>query len=529
MVRNVVLLGGSNSVMVNGLQKGLREGIEKYNQNKKNQEKLEFYNFAVGGCTVIQNLYELKRVRNQEVFKEARLIITESNINEIVNNNHKFEKLPLKMIYRNLNWFYQELYFLNTKVVSILLPNQVSNYKVINNIHRKLCKKYGFNCVDMQEYYNKHDIEEFGNRIDSSHQLSVIMQKFGENILENIDNFILPKKLELKNDNPKFIFCQANELENIEGRLEKIEVQNSMYKEVVYRIHKDVKLKFSNKFEDYNLIALHTWNTNNKWKKEWGEYNQILFRNYSSLEIYNQEVSIIKENNMFVNVVEIQNKFRVDKESYVALNGDKPCNEKFNAAMSWYSDSKKLEFCDLISFFLASPNGNYHDEEIDFEALANEKIEIETKYDFNHLIPPIELYKEIIDEYCVKMGFGEISYTPSICSNSAKAIICNHLSYKLGEAILYNLGWKMIRLIFIAHYIAKKHRIDKGRIKIINKPLETYPDYKEALRIQNGLVYKLGSALIKANNVRGGGAKILSFIRFLKEVRRLKREYKNKR
>lgn len=29
MKKNVVLLGGSNSVMVNGLQKGLKEGIEK--------------------------------------------------------------------------------------------------------------------------------------------------------------------------------------------------------------------------------------------------------------------------------------------------------------------------------------------------------------------------------------------------------------------------------------------------------------------------------------------------------------------
>lgn len=31
MPKNIILLGGSNSVMVNGLQKGLREGIEKFN------------------------------------------------------------------------------------------------------------------------------------------------------------------------------------------------------------------------------------------------------------------------------------------------------------------------------------------------------------------------------------------------------------------------------------------------------------------------------------------------------------------
>ncbi|WP_166739815.1 MULTISPECIES: hypothetical protein [Campylobacter] len=40
--KNVVLLGGSNSVMVNGLQKGLKEGIEKFNTTvNKEQEKLK--------------------------------------------------------------------------------------------------------------------------------------------------------------------------------------------------------------------------------------------------------------------------------------------------------------------------------------------------------------------------------------------------------------------------------------------------------------------------------------------------------
>lgn len=31
MKKNIILLGGSNSVMVNGLQKGLKEGIERLN------------------------------------------------------------------------------------------------------------------------------------------------------------------------------------------------------------------------------------------------------------------------------------------------------------------------------------------------------------------------------------------------------------------------------------------------------------------------------------------------------------------
>ncbi|WP_181450966.1 hypothetical protein [Helicobacter valdiviensis] len=522
-MRNIVLLGGSNSVMVDGLQKGVKEGVENYNRNSS-QERLEVYNFAVGSCTAIQNLYELKREKNQEVFKNTELIITESNINEIANNASEHEKLPLELIYRNLNWFYKELYFLKKKVVSILLPMQIGNYKIINNIHKMLCKQYGINCVDMQEYYKEHNIEEFGNRIDSTHQQARIMCEFGKNLIKAIRDFKETKSLEFINDNPKFSFCNANQLEIIKGALEKIEVQNSMYQEKVYRVHKDVKLKIPNLFENFHLIALHTWNTKSNWKKEWGDTCKNVFRNYSSLEICNKEESIVKENNLFVNVVEIQRDFVVDKESYVALNVDKPCNERFNAAMSWYSDSKKLEFCDLISFFLASPNGNYHNGEIDFEKLANENIEIEKDYNFNHLIPPIKLYQEIIEEYCEKMGLTAKSIANNV--DLATARVCNHLSYKLGEAIRYNLGWKMIRLVFIAPYIVKKHKREQiGELK--KKPLEAYVDYKNALMIQNSLTYKLGAALIKANNVRGGG-RIFAYIGFLKEVRRLYREHKEK-
>ncbi|MCW0223574.1 hypothetical protein OJP33_02445 [Campylobacter lari] len=62
---NVVLLGGSNSVMVNGLQKGLR------------QENVNLTNLALGSTNSIQNLYELKRERNQKSINEADLIITD--------------------------------------------------------------------------------------------------------------------------------------------------------------------------------------------------------------------------------------------------------------------------------------------------------------------------------------------------------------------------------------------------------------------------------------------------------------------
>ncbi|HEC1783383.1 TPA: hypothetical protein R1737_001451, partial [Campylobacter lari] len=54
--------------------------------------------------------------------------------------------------------------------------------------------------------------------------------------------------------------------------------------------------------------------------------------------------------------------------------------------------------------------------------------------------------------------------------------------------------------------------------------LESYPDYKEALKLKNHLSYKLGQALIKANKTwyKGG------YVKMWFEIWKLKREVKEK-
>ena len=92
-MKNIVLLGGSNSVMVNGLQKGLREYAN-------------VTNLALGGTTSIQNLYELYRPKNQEAIKNADLIITESNINDIDHHLCKYKQFSLDNIFEELRLCY---------------------------------------------------------------------------------------------------------------------------------------------------------------------------------------------------------------------------------------------------------------------------------------------------------------------------------------------------------------------------------------------------------------------------------------
>ncbi|EKP0401801.1 hypothetical protein P2W09_001164 [Campylobacter coli] len=99
---------------------------------------------------------------------------------------------------------------------------------------------------------------------------------------------------------------------------------------------------------------------------------------------------------------------------------------------------------------------------------------------------------------------------------TAKTRIQNQLSYKLGQAMIINskslLGYLIMPLILLNIIISHKQAQKAYKLKIKKNPnlalppLESYPDYKEALKEKECLTYKLGEALIKAsNNWYGGG------------------------
>ncbi|OOX93044.1 hypothetical protein BOP99_02470 [Campylobacter coli] len=115
---------------------------------------------------------------------------------------------------------------------------------------------------------------------------------------------------------------------------------------------------------------------------------------------------------------------------------------------------------------------------------------------------------------------------------TAKQRIQNQLSYKLGQAMIANsksiLGY--IRMPFVLSYIYDKHKQEqKNYQEKIKKdpslklpPLESYPDYKEALKEKECLTYKLGESLIKASKTwyKGGYVKIWFEIRKLKKIKK---------
>ncbi|EEO8700219.1 capsular polysaccharide synthesis protein [Campylobacter coli] len=110
---------------------------------------------------------------------------------------------------------------------------------------------------------------------------------------------------------------------------------------------------------------------------------------------------------------------------------------------------------------------------------------------------------------------------------TAKSRIQNELSYKLGQTMIVN-SKNIFGILFMPVYIISTLLSHKQEQKIYQEKikkdpslklpsLESYPDYKEALKEKECLTYKLGEALIKANKTwyKGGYVKLLFKIRKL--------------
>ncbi|MDX2333307.1 hypothetical protein IRA69_06340 [Campylobacter hepaticus] len=119
----------------------------------------------------------------------------------------------------------------------------------------------------------------------------------------------------------------------------------------------------------------------------------------------------------------------------------------------------------------------------------------------------------------INMDYSRVIF---IQTNSAIQRIQNHLAYKLGQVIIDNSKslWGYIRMFYVLSYIKDKHKKEqvgyqnsiKDNPNLILPPLETYPDYNEALKLKNSFTYKLGQALIQANKnwYRGGVYQVFS-------------------
>lgn len=379
-MKNIVLLGGSNSVVT----KGLKIGLARHSN---------LTNLALGATTTLQNLYELLRAKNQEAIKNADLIVTESNINDISFNIEKREKLDLRLVLRDICWYYEALYRLNKKICVIILPYfEGEDYEQINNMHRIMANYYGFALIDAQKYYIENDLRRFGEHF-WAHQPNVINKKLGANISQNTDKFPLPKEGKKGCELPKFAIFNAHDMPRI-GDFKEAMPKNSLFCEKILRLEPNNALLLK-AAKGWRVIGLHSWNL--------GQNGDIAmdFCATSGIIIGDEKTQVRRAVPKMNTFSSIKAELIINDDFMLRFNPS-PINSEYHPLAYYdFKQSCFLPHFDIVALFLCSP----YDESafVAPESISNEIIA--ASLDFTHLMPEVEFFadcKEFIDEYVPK-------------------------------------------------------------------------------------------------------------------------------
>ncbi|EHH9692510.1 hypothetical protein J8164_000989 [Campylobacter lari] len=461
-MKKIILLGGSNSILNDGIPKAM-----------KTNKDVNFMNFALGGSASLQNVYEI--IRKKDKIEHTDLLICESNLND---KREGFRQRNLKQIIRDIVILYEQLSMLNVeRILILLLPYdhiQCKNSKVIDNIHRKLCREYNFDVIDLASFFHRVGFHDFYmNSKDSTHQLSSILYQLGVNILNNLQLLSIRQHNSITTGD-NFTFCIPKEFSD-----SKIEINNSLIQEFAYKVSiKDIKENLNN-HEDRYLIGAH----------------------YLYLSA-NTKLSI----------------FKSLKESLLYSEAD------LNELGKWLDRFQYLSsmfFCDKSYLHKIIDKVN----KMLLEDLTLNEDDIYFRK-FDCLIPNVLLFKNIIEDYnkvnFYKSPSDEIFYNINVKNKiifGATNRVKQHLAYKLGQVMVYYSKTIRGRLLMpiILFCVMINHKFTR---KFDNKlpPLSEYIDYEQGLKIKQHLTYQLGEALIYAhkNWYKAGYVRLFFHIRKIK-------------
>ncbi|EAJ3901448.1 alpha-2,3-sialyltransferase [Campylobacter jejuni] len=274
-----------------------------------------------------------------------------------------------------------------------------------------------------------------------------------------------------------------------------------------------------------------------------GHLNHI---NYANCILNDKRLQKVTNKNMFL---------QVDRKTYFNFSFHLSYEYIYNLAaevLEELSVAGKLKVKNLKMHRLDVPSVELIAKQYELEQKLNIKFSIENVALFSELEKKIDtlalnntaiinnannttLLIQNKDQYIHNLEQNIQNLNHQILFKTAKARIQNHLSYKLGQALIINsksiLGY--IRIPYVLSYIKDKHRQEqkayeekiKENPNLALPPLEIYPDFQEALKEKECFTYKLGEALIKANKewYKGGYVKF-----YLKDVPRLKMEFGKK-
>lgn len=263
----IVLLGGSNSVLKDGLKSGLSQNAE-------------LYNYALGASTSLQNLHEL--IKNSDVINNADCIVTESNVNDF--HSVWLADFPIDVTLKNIDRYYQMLALANTKVLVIIMPLisicDISNQ--INKQHIFNVEKYDFLYINLDCLINNHDLLSFYVR-DIGHPNKYLMNLIGKNISENLKH--LPDRTLDDIDELNVVY----EVVDVGDLSLDIETKgNSIFSRNVITLNSIVK--FKERYYGYDILGIEAWSDDYSKIK----INEGYFKAYNN-ELQFHDVSSQKE------------------------------------------------------------------------------------------------------------------------------------------------------------------------------------------------------------------------------------------
>ncbi len=332
----ICLLGGSNSVMKMGFNFGLC---------RDNDIQL-----ALGVSSSIQNIHAL--VKNKDDVDACDIIVTESNVNDFHNIN--IIKLDKNLVFDNIASLYDELYRTGKTVVSVIIPVRINPNNVqsltlfdeVNTLHRKLCKKYGFYLVDIQDDFSDLISDESNAKIimkDTRHPLDSFMYMLGVNLRE----FLETKVQHSSRTSVESNFFTKDDFPHSE----KSTKENSKFKRVTNKLSKNESIDETRGY----LCGIETW-----------------CDGISQIKIYNDTRTVIKvfNSSLQFNEISCPNLTHFSIESHIgkAVKVTEPC--------VYINESEHIKHFVLITSMLFKKHNNKH-------------LNIDINYinDISHIIP----------------------------------------------------------------------------------------------------------------------------------------------
>lgn len=546
------------------------------------ESDFKVYSFSYALVTPLSHIYNLLRERNQNIIKEADLIILNIGNIGFKNNNEAFKKYSLFSYY----YIYKILSNLQKKVLVIIWYEGVLSTNRYTNFHKMQCEKYGFNLINTYDFCLKENLLNFYKQIqDFLHPMSYNYGKMAQKIIQNIKYFKEPKKQIKSFKIPSFVVLDLDDFMDAQNNTF-CNARTYLYRENVLKIENGIReINFPKQYFGMKIVGVHTWNECFTSKNF---FSNIVFENHEikcsimsfsweSFRFFDFDFIIdenVKIHNIFDENVkrpkydEYNKNFENNKQAGVIGFLLLPLNENMEKVDFIEKDvvlSKEYDFtylCNYLKDFkiiieqynqrqdlikLAPLQNQIKEKDNIISVLNQEKITLQNELNSlpiqkqNLEIKNLEqdLKNKELQSFILKKELGNkfikninINY---IDKNSAKTRIHNHLCYKLGQALIENsksiLGY--VRMPFVLSYIKDKHKFEqkayeekiKENPNLALPPLEAYPDYKEALKEKECFTYKLGEAFIKASKNWYG----VGYIKFIfKDVPRLKREFEKR-